>query len=195
GCTAVLRGYFQGLQNMKPQSYAQVIEQIVRIGTISLFVHLLMPYGLEYAVIGAILSVIAGELVSLLFLLSYFRSNKKGLRNRFFLTLKSFHQTAHSLLSIAIPSTGSRLINSLSNFLEPILVAQSLAFAGFSTKMATKQYGLLTGYATPLLMFPTFITHALGTALIPNISEADARRQHVTIHYRINQAIRISFAS
>lgn len=195
GCTAVLRGYFQGLQNMNPQSYAQVIEQIVRIATVSLFVYLLMPYGLEYAVVGALLSVVAGEIMSLLFLLSYFKTNKNGVRNRFFLTLINFHQTARSLFSIAIPSTGSRLISSLSNFLEPIFVAQSLAFAGFSTIMATKQYGLLTGYAMPLLMFPTFITHALGTAIIPNISEAEARSMHQTTHYRINQVIRISFAS
>lgn len=194
--TSVLRGYFQGLQNMKPQSYAQVIEQIVRIGTIAFFVKILLPYGLEYAAVGAMISGIAGELISLLFLLSYFKSNKKTkIRNRFFLTLKDCKTTAQSLFSIAIPSTGSRLISSLSNFLEPILVAQSLSIAGFSAVVATKQYGLLTGYAIPLLLFPTFITHALGTALIPNISEAEAKRQHVTIHYRINQAIRISFAS
>ena len=196
GLTSVLRGYFQGLQNMKPQSYAQVIEQIVRTVTISFFVNLLIPYGIEFAVVGAMISGIVGELISFLYLLSYFKFKRaKNLRNRFLISLKSGQKTIRSLFSIAIPSTGSRLISALSSFLEPILVAQSLAFAGFSTTFITKQYGLLTGFAMPLLFFPTFITHALAIALIPNISEADARSAHVTVHYRINQAIRISFAS
>lgn len=193
---SVLRGYFQGFQNMKPQSYAQVLEQIVRLGTLTFFVKLLLPYGLEYATVGAMISGTIGELISLLFLLSYFKSSKRPrIRNRLFLSIKNCKETAQSLFSIAIPSTGSRLISSLSNFLEPILVAQSLAYAGFSSIAATKQYGLLTGYAIPLLLFPMFITHALGVALIPNISEAEAKRQHHTVHYRIDQAIRISFAS
>ncbi|WP_017472682.1 stage V sporulation protein B [Amphibacillus jilinensis] len=194
--SAVLRGYFQGLQNMKPQSYAQIIEQVIRIGCITFFVNLLIPYGVEYAAAGAMFSVIVGEFVSLVFMFSYFKTSKKiKVRRQFFSTLKASKTTIQSLLSIAIPSTGSRLISSLSNFLEPILVAQSLAIAGFSTVMATKQYGILTGYAIPLLFFPTFITHALAIALIPNISEAEAKQQHRTVHYRINQAIRISFAS
>ena len=196
GFTSVLRGYFQGLQNMKPQSYAQVLEQIVRIATISFFVQWLLPYGIEFAVVGAMLSGIAGEVMSFLFLLSYFRLKRtNNLRNRFLLSIKKGQEIWKSLFSIAIPSTGSRLISSISNFLEPVLVAQSLAFAGFTTVVATKQYGMLTGYVMPLLYFPTFITHALAVALIPNISEADARKSYSTIHYRINQAIRISFAS
>src|SRR5699024_6127273 len=103
--------------------------------------------------------------------------------------------TLKELFSIALPSTGSRLIGSFSNFLEPIIVAQSLALAGISTTLVTKQYGELTGYVMPLLFLPTFITHSLAVALVPNISEADASRNRQLIHYRIHQSIRISFAS
>ncbi|WP_067837282.1 stage V sporulation protein B [Amphibacillus sediminis] len=194
--SAVIRGYFQGLQNMKPQSYAQIIEQIVRISCITLFVNWLIPFGIAYAAAGAMLSVILGELISLIFMINYFKSSKKiKIRRAFFSTLKKSRSTVESLLSIALPTTGSRLINSASNFLEPILVSQSLAFAGLTTSVATSQYGILTGYAIPLLFFPTFITHALAIALIPNISEAEAKHQHQLVHYRINQAIRISFTS
>ena len=196
GLTSVLRGYFQGLQNMKPQSYAQVLEQIVRIATIHFFVNLLLPYGIEFAVVGAMLSGIAGEVISFLFLASYFKRYKMtDYKSQFFLSFKKAKDTIQSLFSVAIPSTGSRIISSVSAFLEPVLVAQSLSFAGFASTVATKQYGILTGYAMPLLFFPTFITHALGIALMPNISESDARHAVGTIHYRINQAIRISFVS
>lgn len=191
--STVLRGYFQGKHNMKPQSYAQVIEQIVRIIFVYIFINLLLPYGIEIAAAGAMLSVVIGEFVSVCFMMYQF--NFKRIK-RVRLTL--FHkpkETIHSLFSIALPSTGSRLIGSISNFLEPILVSQALAIAGISSIAATKQYGELAGYVIPLLFLPTFITHSLAIALIPSIAEAGAKNNHSAIHYRIHQAIRISFAS
>ncbi|MFD2759528.1 stage V sporulation protein B [Lentibacillus juripiscarius] len=194
--TSVLRGYFQGRQNMKPQSYALVIEQAVRITFVAFFVNLLLPYGVEFAAAGAMFSVILGELASLLFLVWLFKRNKVvQIRHRFFQYLWSSKETVKELFSISLPSTGSRLIGNISHFLEPILVAQSLALAGISSSLATKQYGELTGYVLPLLFLPTFITNSLSIALVPSISEADAHKNNSLIHYRIHQAIRISFAS
>ncbi len=47
--SSVLRGYFQGKQNMKPGAYAQVLEQVVRITIIAICIRLFLPYGVEYA--------------------------------------------------------------------------------------------------------------------------------------------------
>ncbi|WP_096270689.1 stage V sporulation protein B [Paucisalibacillus globulus] len=194
--SSVLRGYFQGMQNMKPQSYSQVIEQIVRISCVALFVKLLLPLGVEYAAAGAMFSVILGEFISLLYMIYQFKSKKTiRIRHRFFKYLKSSKQTMKELFSIALPSTGSRMISSFSYFLEPIIVAHSLAIAGISSSLATRQYGELTGFVLPLLFLPTFITQSLSIALVPNISEAEATKNRNLIHYRIHQSIRISFAS
>lgn len=194
--SSVLRGYFQGKQNMKPQSYSQVIEQIVRITFVALFVKLLLPYGVEFAAAGAMFSIILGEFVSLLYMMYQFKSKKViKIRKHFFSYLKSSKSTLKALFSIALPSTGSRVISSISNFLEPILVAQSLALAGVSSTLATKQYGELTGFILPLLFLPTFITHSLSVALVPSISEAEANLNKRLVHYRIHQSVRISFAS
>ena len=194
--SSVLRGYFQGMQNMKPQSYSQVIEQIVRISCVALFVNILLPYGVEFAAAGAMFSVILGEFVSLLYMIYQFKSKKTiRIRHRFFNYLKSSKQTIKELFSIALPSTGSRMISSFSNFLEPIIVAHSLTLAGVSSVMVTRQYGELTGFVLPLLFLPTFITQSLSIALVPNISEAEATENKKLIHYRIHQSIRISFAS
>lgn len=193
---SVLKGYFQGKQNMKPQSYALIIEQVIRITCIALLVKLLLPFGIEYAAAGAMISVFIGEVASLLFIVYMFKRQKTiKVRNKFFAYLKSTKQTIKELFSIALPSTGSRMIGSFSNFLEPILVSQSLAIAGISSTLATKQYGELTGYVMPLLFLPTFITNSLSIALVPSISEAEAYSNNELIHYRIHQAIRISFAS
>ena len=83
--SSVLRGYFQGKQNMKPSAYAQVIEQIVRITIIAICIQLFLPYGVEYAAAGAMLSAVLGEVASLLFYSLY--SNAKT----FIYTLWIFH--------------------------------------------------------------------------------------------------------
>lgn len=194
--SSVFKGYFQGRQNMKPQSYALIIEQVVRISCVALFIKLLLPYGVEFAAAGAMASLILGELCSLLYIIYLFKRKKTfKMRSKFFRYLRSSKETVRELFSIALPSTGSRIISSFTHFLEPILVAQSLAIAGVGATVATKLYGELTGYVIPLLFLPTFITNSLSIALVPAISESEANENRPFVHYRIHQAIRISFAS
>src|SRR5699024_2216408 len=193
---SVIKGYFQGMQNMKPQSIAIVIEQVVRICSIYFIITFLIPYGIEFAAAGAMIGVFIGEIASFMYLFIVFKRKKSiSIRKRFAKQLKGSAETRKQLFSIAIPNTGSRLISSISHFLEPILVAQSLAIAGLTTIQATRQYGELTGYVMPLLFLPTFITNSLSIALLPSISAADAGGDRRFVHYRIHQAIRISFAS
>ncbi|MBB5324817.1 stage V sporulation protein B [Anoxybacillus tepidamans] len=191
--SSVLRGYFQGKQQMKPYAYSQLLEQIVRISLIAFCTNLFLPYGIEYAAAGAMLSSVIGELASLIYLLYMFKRKKRiKIRSQFFRYVKSGKDTLMSLLRIALPTTGSRLIGSMAWFFEPIVVANSLAIAGVTTSLATKQYGELTGYALPLLMLPSFITYSLSTSLVPAISEAAAQQQFSLIDHRIQQGMRLS---
>lgn len=194
--SSVLRGYFQGKQNMKPGALAQVIEQVVRITLIAVCTRAFLHLGVEYAAAGAMVSAVIGELASLLYMLFMFQREKGvSVRSRFFHTVKNGKDTLGSLMSIALPTTGSRFIGSVSYFLEPIVVAQSLAIAGVAAEVATRQYGELNGYALPLLFLPSFITYALSTSLVPSISEAAAKKQHQLVEYRLQQALRLSFIS
>ena len=74
--TSVIKGYFQGMQNMKPQSIAIVIEQVVRITAVFFLVSLLLPYGVEFAAAGAMISVIIGELHHFYFIFYTFKKKK-----------------------------------------------------------------------------------------------------------------------
>ncbi|MBD1381232.1 stage V sporulation protein B [Metabacillus arenae] len=194
--SSVLRGYFQGKQNMKPAAYSQILEQVVRISLIAIFTQAFLPYGIEYAAAGAMASAVVGELISLLYLFAMFKLKKKvRIRKNFFKSIQNGKATMHELLAIALPTTGSRLIGSVAWFFEPIVVAQSLAIAGVATSLATKQYGALTGYAVTLLTLPSFITYSLSTSLVPAISEAMAQKKFRLVEYRLQQALRLSFVT
>ncbi|MBG9543514.1 stage V sporulation protein B [Cytobacillus firmus] len=192
--SSVIRGYFQGRQNMKPAAYSQMIEQIVRISLIALMTKAFLPYGIEYAAAGAMLAAVIGELASLLYLMTTFKLKKKfRVRKQFFKYVSSGKSTFNELMTVALPTTGSRMIGSVAWFFEPIVVAQSLALAGVAAAAATKQYGALTGFAMPLLMLPSFITYSLSTSLVPAISEANSQNNMRLIEYRLQQALRFAF--
>lgn len=194
--SSVLRGYFQGRQNMKPAAYSQVLEQVVRILLIAVLTKAFIPYGIEYAAAGAMLASVAGELISLIYLFTAFKLKKRfPVRKNFFKNISSGKQTFRELMSIALPTTGSRMIGSVAWFFEPIVVAHSLAIAGVAANMATKQYGALTGYAMPLLLLPSFVTYSLATSLVPAISEANSNNDKKLIEYRLQQALRFAFVT
>jgi stage V sporulation protein B len=192
--SSVLRGYFQGRQNMRPSAFSQIIEQLVRITLIAVMTRTFLPYGIEYAAAAAMVAAVAGEIVSLIYLMTAFKLKKRfKLRKNFFQFVHSGKKTFKDLMEIALPTMGSRLIGSVSWFFEPIVVAHSLAIAGVAAVAATKQYGALTGFAMPLLMLPSFVTYSLATSLVPAISEANSKNDHQLIEHRLQQALRFAF--
>ncbi|MCY9196925.1 stage V sporulation protein B [Bacillus atrophaeus] len=194
--SSVLRGYFQGKQNMNPLAVSQVLEQIVRISLVAVCTTIFLPYGIEYAAAGAMISSVIGELASLVYLFIAFKFKKKiRIRKQFFHSIKTGKDTFSQLMSVSLPTTGSRFIGNLSWFFEPIVVAQSLAIAGVATAAATSQYGELTGLAMTVLTLPSFITYSLSTALVPAISEGMEQKKLQVVEYRLEQAMRLCLLS
>lgn len=193
--SSVIKGYFRGKQNMTPIAFSQVIEQIIRIGFIFILVQWLLPYGIEFAAAGAVLSGIIGEGASLLYLVSIFKWSKRKqfkLHHSFFKHISKGKQIFYDLLQTGLPTTGNGLIQSMIGVIQPILITQSLALAGIGTVLATQQYGIVMGYVLPLLMLPGFFTNSMSVPLVPAISEAKEKNEHHLIHRRINQSIRIA---
>lgn len=63
---ATLRGYFQGIENMIPTTISMIIEQVIKLSLGLVLAHRLCDYGIQYAVLGAIIGVTLSEVVALL---------------------------------------------------------------------------------------------------------------------------------
>lgn len=191
--SAVLKGYFRGKQRMQTIAASDVLEYTVQIACVLALVHLLLPYGIAYAAAGATAAAVISEATSLSFLLvSYKLGGEAKLPGETWAKhLKKSKSTLSELLRIGLPITGNGIVHSLYGAFQPLLITTSLAMTGISTAMATKQFGLLAGYAFPLLFMPSFITQSLSTALIPAISEAAANKNSLLMHERMDQALRL----
>lgn len=216
GISSVLRGYYQGRQNMIPTATSQIMETIVRIIGMLTLAWLLLPYGIEWAAAGAMIGVLIGEISGLVVLILQYRtyrggnrpampsSDSYGTRSKTDLKGsgtaklaygKTNRSTFRRLMRVSIPVTASRLVGSGSYFLESIITVQSLAAAGIATAMATAQYGALQGMVIPIVLLPGVLTYSLSVSLVPSLSEAAARHDMVTIHKRLHQSMRLALVA
>lgn len=208
--SSVYRGYFQGKQDMIPSAVSSILETLARIVGVLWFSYLLLPYGIAYGAAGAMLGVVAGEIVGMAVLLWQYRQLQHRERkpsageavhgeNSVLLPHNegdiSPRSTLRKILKISIPVTGSRLVGSLSYLLESIATARSLALAGIGVAIATSQYGALQGMIIPLLLLPGALTSSLAVSLVPSLAEAQARGDTRTIHLRLHQSLRLALVT
>ena len=186
--SSIIRGYFFGKQKMFAHVISHITEQVVRLSIIIISVPLLLKYNLEAAVVGIILVNIISELTSILILI-FFLPKKISIKKEDFKPNKSI---INDVLSISIPSTGSRIIGSIGYFLEPIILTFILLKVGYESKYILNEYGILNGYVIPMLMIPSFFMQAISSALIPIISKNYINNNITYVKNKIKQAIFLS---
>lgn len=185
--SSILRGYFFGKQKMLPHILSLLTEQIVRLILIITFIPNILYKGISITVSYLISINMISEFISLLVLLLFIK-DKRIKKNELIPNKKEIT----NVFSIAIPTTLSRLIGSISYFFEPIIITTLLSYNGYSINYIIEEYGLIEGFVLPLLLMPTFLTGALSSALIPDIAKKYAREDIWAIKRRIKQVIKLS---
>lgn len=186
----LVRGYFQGIARIEETAWAQVIEQVFRI----ILITWMLPYILapESATMNAAYAMgvtLLAEALSVLYLLFKYRQHQKKQKAA---RTKEPRYPMGPILSVALPSSGSRLFGTFTWFLEPIIFLRALSMAGVGAVAATSLYGVISGVLIPLLLFPAFIPYALSVVLVPAVSGAAATSNVRKLQERIHLALRLS---
>lgn len=183
--SSILRGYFFGKQRMFPHVFSNITEDVVRLVLMMIGIPFFLSKGIEYAVAFVVLVNIASELTSI-FVLFFFIPKDFQLKKKDFVPNR---QSIFQILKISLPTTGSRLIGSIGYFLEPIILTYVLLQVGYSNHFIVNEYGILSGYALPLLLLPSFFTMAISQALIPVVSKAYSNGHKQYTKGKVKQAI------
>lgn len=183
----ILKGYFYGKENMSPYVISNIVEQSVRLFFIVFMIPKLLVYGINIAVLGVVLINIISEFASIICLILFIPNKKIE-----FIDFKSDKLIIKDILNISLSSTGSRLIGSISYFLEPIILTFIMGLVGYSNSYIVSSYGVITGYVFPLLLIPSFFTMAISTSLLPVISNNYARGNYQYTRKKLKQALIIS---
>jgi stage V sporulation protein B len=189
------RGYFQGRQSMGPTAYSQIIEQVVRVGTMFLMALWLLPMGIEFAAAGATFGAVTGAFCGLLYLLWVFQSSGgTGKIPDDGRPQEPMGKVMREIVKIAIPISMTTGILSLMSLVDLALVPSRLQAAGLTYIEATGEYGELTGGALPLMNLPTVFTSALQVSLVPAVAQLLALSDLKRIRVRTVTAMRMTFA-
>lgn len=185
-CT--FRGYFQGLQNVRPTAISQIVEQIGRVSAGVLFAYLLYPKGIEYAAAGAALGTLVGGAMGSIYLyLTYIKFKKRLMRR----VSKRKHILA-DLGKAALPISMGAAVGTIMSLIDSVLVPQQLLKAGFSQLQSAVLYGQLTGKVFTLMNVPLALSVALCASLVPIIAEAFYLGRRRELVKRVDMAVKLS---
>jgi len=185
--SSVIKGFFQGLQDMRPTAITQLIEQTIRISSGILLIFLLRPYGLIWTAAGLSLAVFFSELAGLIYLVTLYKNKiSRHIFKRPSLAI------IKRLLTFSIPISITRITSSIVSTIEASLIPNQLKKAGYTLSQATSFYGELSGVAFTILSIPSTLTYSLATTLVPAISEAQSKNQQQLLCQRTSDAIGIT---
>ena len=188
GIISVLRGYFQGKQNMLPTAISNIVEQFFKLLFGLIFAKMFITKSITFGAFGAVLGVTISELFALfVILIEYFFHKKK---EKFVYTNVSKVNLV-SLLSIAMPMTLSSLIMPATLLVDSFLIINLLKSINFSTQLSTNLYGILTGVVNSLINLPVVISMSIATMLIPIISKYHKENNTYQVENSSNIALRL----
>lgn len=183
--SSITRGYFYGKEKMFPHVLSNIFEQIIRIISIIIVTPFLLKKSVIATITGLILLNVVSELASIfilfLFLPKKFKINKED--------IKPNYDNIKDIISISFPTTIGRLISSVGNFLEPVVITFVLLKIGFNNDYITNGYGIISGYVIPMVTMPMFLSGAISSALLPVISKYSSDGNIKRVKQKIKQAI------
>ncbi|MDO5541414.1 MAG: polysaccharide biosynthesis protein [Eubacteriales bacterium] len=173
---ACINGYFFGLKQAKIPAISEILEHAVRLGSLFLFYQILTSRSAPITPAIAVYSMIAEEFLAALFsatALTLHFVRQPALPPS---AASAWHYT-RELIVLSTPLTLNRVLLNILQSIEALLIPLQLQKWGLSSSGALSTYGILTGMALPLIMFPTALTSPVGTMLLPVISEEQAKGQ------------------
>lgn len=190
-CQSAVKGYFYGTQKVTPNAVANIVEQIVRIGFVLLLLQFAMGMGLEYTCALVTVGSAIGEIFNLgVVYMAYLLDRRKTVRRG---VLMRRREVGLQIAGIAVPVSATRFLTSIMGTVESILIPRRLLAGGLNYTASLEALGRLSGMVSPLIFFPSFITSALSTTLVPAISEAVALKNYPLANRRISRSLRLSF--
>ena len=195
---SVMRGYFNGRQNIKATARSQTIEQIFKTALTIILVEIvaiISNTSTQWMAGGATLATTLATMAGFGYLYLYYETRKKEIALEIKSTVNYKYERVRTIvkkiLLVSIPIALTAIMSSLNKNIDSFTVVRSLK--NFMPEdMAVSQYGILGGKVDTLTSLPLSINVAFSTALVPAISAAKARKDKETITKKTSFSLLIS---
>lgn len=185
-------GYYLGRKQTKIPALAQLIEQIARVFSVYVIYMIALKKEQPVTILFAVIGLVIGEIVSSLFCIQCFTYGKVFARIHFI--LKNNFSHLKELLKLSVPLTANRILLNILQSIEAISIPIRLQQYGYTSSDALSAYGVLTGMALPCILFPSAITNAVSTMLLPTVTEIQTSNNWKQLKKLIQKVILYCFS-
>lgn len=185
--SAVLRGYFLAVRNVRPNALAQLFEQAVRISVVMLLLARAVPWGLAAACAAAVVGNTVSEAASWCYMMLCWGRARRTLGPP-----QKPHMPPWAIVQGLAPIAANRYLTSFLRTVENVMVPSCLAVAAASREVGLAQYGALRGMAMPVVFFPFSFLATLSTLLMPEITRAAERGERKTLQRLVQRTLLIT---
>ncbi|MCD7810223.1 MAG: oligosaccharide flippase family protein [Erysipelotrichaceae bacterium] len=183
GISGIIKNYYLGKESVGHLAIASILEESSRIVFSFILIHVFHELDISFLVSIAILSMSIGEITSILYL--YFQLQRK--------VHMSYHNLAYikenfiykDMMNIALPLTGSRLLHSGYNFIEPIVLVNMLSKLGYVESVVQNDFAVMAGYVVSLLFTPTFFNNVILRMMLPTLNRDIAYHHYYLLRKHI----------
>ncbi len=179
--SSVIRGFFQGMKNMRATSTSQVIEQLIKCVSTILIVVALAGNSPKVMAVGATVATTLSTFLSLLYVVWFYKANKADIQERLAaskpLVRESFSKIAKAILYVAVPISLGSVIASINRVVDLTTVVQGLkvALAGLENlDSVTMSLSGMLSKGDIIINLPLALNIAFSTVLVPTVAGAMA---------------------
>ncbi|MBP2113713.1 polysaccharide biosynthesis protein [Paenibacillus silagei] len=194
---AMMRGYFQGRNNMMAGGISQIVEQIARVSTAILLAFILLRQGYSNtwmaagASFGSVLGSIGAFGVMLYYAMKLRRSEEKVALYESSEARIPLLKIYKDIFKLSIPIVLSSVTVPVVNFIDTTFIVPLLS-GQIGLKEATWTLGIFGSRAQSVAGIPPVLSIALSASLIPIISAAFARKDEQHLQRQVTLAMRVS---
>ncbi|KFN93686.1 membrane protein [Tetragenococcus muriaticus PMC-11-5] len=182
---SVIRGYFQGLQNMAPYAISQLVEQVARVFYLLTATFIIMRLGSgDYvaAVTQSTFAAFIGALASIAVLVYYYRKEKAKIDilvdmspgNVKVNTTRLLLQTIREAVPFIIVGSGITIYKLVDQY---TFISTMERFTEYSNQQLQSLFALFSGNPDKLVMVVIGLATSLATVGLPLVTEAFAKKR------------------
>lgn len=186
--SASLTGYFTAVRRVRKAAAKTVFEQGVKIALTVLGLRLLLPRGTGYSCLAVVGGSSLAELLSFFLAWILYRRDLRAVGRGGVPASGLFRE----LCRIALPVAFTAYVRSGLLTAEHLLIPRGLTAHGASRVAALTDYGCIQSMALPVVLFPLGILGAFTGLLIPELSEAAARKDPAAVDSLSGRALSLT---
>ena len=191
--SSIIKGYYMGKNEIILTSESSLIEELTRFISTILLISFFNDFTSNIKATFFVLVMIIGEIIQTSYLLlssgTKYMKNMAKIKGIFDIDRISMKQ----VLKLSLPLTTSRIITSFTYMLEPIIITSLIVYYQKNSNDLMLDYGVISSYVMPLLLFPGFFSNAISNNLLPNISKTIENKHYMESKKQFNNALTLCF--